>query len=278
MLILYTKYFSEPSKINICKERNTTMGNSNSQPPTVNPFYPELYQGQWWEIARYPNNFQRGCQRSIANYTWNEEDQVLGVRNTCVRSDGSSYSTDGSATIPNPRYPGRLYVTFPNVPVQVQEPANVRRIGNYWIHWTDYTNWAVVGNSNRSQLWILSRTESVSRDHFQLMALTVKGLGYDPSRLIVSQGAVEGMKVEQVAQEIAESMNGMNDGGADGMNGEVVEGQERGYRYRQKKHHGYKKHYYGYKCSGGCDTSSTSDTKHYYHKDHYNSDFSDCHH
>ncbi len=172
------------------------MGGSSSQPVSITSFDPVRYQGRWWEIARYPNPFQKGCVRSNARYHWNARTKKMKVTNECIDHNDHVKEILGFAIIPNPEYPGRLEVVFPNVPTL---PSMSQ--ANYWIHWTDYSRYAIVGNGSRSQLWILSREKTISQADFELLILAVKGLGYDPNRLIVSEGAVEGGAYESHSEQ-----------------------------------------------------------------------------
>ena len=55
------------------------------------PTVPELdlarYAGKWYEIARYPNWFERGCEGVTAEYT-PRDDGSVGVLNICRNADG----------------------------------------------------------------------------------------------------------------------------------------------------------------------------------------------
>ena len=73
-------------------------------------FYPPLdvaakveldrYAGRWYEIARYPNSFERGCVGVTADYTLREDGRI-DVVNTCFESslDGPSREIRGTARV-----------------------------------------------------------------------------------------------------------------------------------------------------------------------------------
>ncbi|NCO21985.1 MAG: lipocalin family protein, partial [Rhodobacterales bacterium] len=69
-------------------------------------FDPARYAGTWYEIARYPVPFQRGCVGTMAQYTL-RPDGTLGVLNTCRDGalDGPVKQIEGSARLVGP---GRL--------------------------------------------------------------------------------------------------------------------------------------------------------------------------
>jgi len=73
-------------------------------------FEPERYLGTWYEVARYPVVFERGCVGVTAEYQ-KIDDDTISVFNTCRDLDGNVASEIlGSADIVGP---GRLKVSFP---------------------------------------------------------------------------------------------------------------------------------------------------------------------
>jgi apolipoprotein D and lipocalin family protein len=158
------------------------MGNTPTKPATVTTFDPIKYQGDWWEIAKYPVRFQQECKRAKANYLWDNNKQEVIVTNTCFLEDGSTCDVIGTAKNTNSNFPGRFIVTFPGTPGAVP--------GQYWLHWTDYDRYAIVGNGNRSNLWILSREKCISSADYSLLAIAARGFGYNINRLKVSENAV----------------------------------------------------------------------------------------
>ena len=145
------------------------------QAPTVVPYVNlSRYVGKWYEIAHYPTPFQANCASSTADYTANA-DGTIGVFNTCLAADGSVVSTiDGSASVADPTTNAKLTVTFPSVPF----PAD------YWIIdlGQDY-EYAVVSDSLRLTLFILSRTPTLDQPTLDGILSRLVDQGYDPARL-----------------------------------------------------------------------------------------------
>jgi len=57
------------------------------------------YAGKWYEIARYPNRFQRNCQSdTTAVYTLRDDGKVQVV-NTCREKDGKVTTARGTAKV-----------------------------------------------------------------------------------------------------------------------------------------------------------------------------------
>jgi apolipoprotein D and lipocalin family protein len=138
------------------------------------------YAGTWYEIARYPNSFQRQCAGDVtAEYTL-EPGGRIRVVNRCRKADGTMDSAEGVAK----RTPGA-----PDSQLKVRfAPAIFSFIpavwGDYWIIGlaSDYS-YAVVGDPSRKYLWILSRTPRLENAAYATALETVKANGFDPNRL-----------------------------------------------------------------------------------------------
>lgn len=129
------------------------------------------YAGAWYEIARYPVRFQRGCTDSRAVYT-PREDGRIGIVNTCTR-DGTLRRIEGNAEIVGP---GKLRVRFDGVPF-VAAP--------YWVLWVDDSyQTAVVGVPSGQSGWILARSPEVSQARLERAKDVLRANGYDPMALI----------------------------------------------------------------------------------------------
>lgn len=150
--------------------------NMNTPPPTIKEFDPLAYAGLWYEIARYPFKWERGCTGATAEYFVTPSGLV--VKNTCY-SEQSSYVRTGRARTPDMLNPGQLLVRFDESRGIPADPE-----GDYWIHWTDYVGIAIVGGRNREHLWILSRRPAITRQESRLILEIVSLLGYDSKRLL----------------------------------------------------------------------------------------------
>ena len=137
------------------------------------------YAGRWYEIARYPNRFQRQCVGDVtAEYTL-ERDRIRVV-NRCRKADGTMDSAEGVAK-QRPGSPDSLRkVRF--------APAVLSFIpavwGDYWIIGLppDYS-YAVVGEPARNDLWMLSRTPRLESSAYSDALEIAKANGFDPNRL-----------------------------------------------------------------------------------------------
>lgn len=133
------------------------------------------YLGKWYEIASYPNRFQRGCVASTATYAL-RQDGNIDVLNECRQDtlDGELRSVHGKAWVVDPATNAKLKVQF-------FWPFS----GAYWvIELGENYEYAVVGHPGRNYLWILSRTPVMSEKTYQGLLDRLQNVHhYDISRL-----------------------------------------------------------------------------------------------
>lgn len=150
-----------------------------SMPPleTVANVDLQRYAGTWYEIARFPHRFQKGCYSTRAVYTL-REDGLIGVYNECRKgaADGPIKAVKGKARVVDKQTNAKLEVSF------------------FWPFWGDYWiidldpdyQWAVVGHPSRKYLWILSRQEKLDEEILDGIRLRLQQQGYDLSQLLIS--------------------------------------------------------------------------------------------
>lgn len=132
------------------------------------------YVGTWFEIASFPQKFQRGCVATTATYTI-RKDGDIDVLNRCRKGslDGEEKSALGRARVVDAATNAKLEVSF------------FRPFwGDYWIVdlGADY-EYAVVGHPSRDYLWILGRAPTMPEATYEGILARLKAQGYDPSRL-----------------------------------------------------------------------------------------------
>ena len=132
------------------------------------------YVGRWFEIARYPNRFQKQCSgATTANYTV-LPDGKIEVLNQCRKADGQMDVAKGKAKVADQSTKAKLRVTF-------FWPF----YGDYWVIGLDPEyRWAVVGEPGRKYLWILSRTAQMSPSDYEQAIGIIRDKGYDPAKLM----------------------------------------------------------------------------------------------
>lgn len=146
-------------------------------PPLTTVAHVDLqrYAGAWFEIARFPHRFQKGCVASRAVYTL-RDDGLIGVYNECRKGgyDGPVKSVQGRARVVDRETNAKLEVSFFG-PFW----------GDYWIIDLDPEyRWAVVGHPSRRYLWILAREQELSPVVLKGIRGRLEGQGYDLSQLI----------------------------------------------------------------------------------------------
>lgn len=133
------------------------------------------YLGTWYEIASYPQRFQKGCLATTANYTL-RDDAKIRVVNRCRKGgfDGEEDVARGLARVVDAETNAKLEVSF------------FRPFwGDYWIIDLDPEyRWAVVGHPGRDYLWILSREPTLPEDTYAGILDRLQAQHYDTSRLV----------------------------------------------------------------------------------------------
>jgi apolipoprotein D and lipocalin family protein len=141
------------------------------------------YLGRWYEIAKYPNWFQRKCASdTAANYAL-LPDGSLSVLNQCRQADGSWDTALGQARQVGDVLSARLQVRF--------APAWLSFLpfvwGHYWVVDLDEAyELAAVSEPSREYLWILSRTPSVDAASYAALLARLKDMGLDTARLAMT--------------------------------------------------------------------------------------------
>jgi apolipoprotein D and lipocalin family protein len=151
------------------------VGNANVPEPSKNVDL-KRYAGEWFELARYDNGFERGCEGVTAEYAVKPTGEVR-VINTCREGSatGPIRRIEGSAKVVDGSGNAKLNISF----------FGPLCVGNYWIidRASDYS-WSIVGEPSGRYLWLLSRTKSKS--NLAAMTRRAKAIGYDTSLLRVT--------------------------------------------------------------------------------------------
>jgi apolipoprotein D and lipocalin family protein len=138
------------------------------------------YMGTWYEIAKYPNWFQKKCVSSTsATYSLQADGQVQ-VLNRCKTAKGEWSEALGQARQIGRANSPRLQVRF--------APSWLSFIplvwGNYWIIDLDpQYQWVVVSEPSREYLWILSRTPELPAATYQSLLDKLAANGFDLQRI-----------------------------------------------------------------------------------------------
>jgi apolipoprotein D and lipocalin family protein len=160
--------------------RNASSSPRAAEPPplrTVAQVDLARYVGTWYEIASYPQRFQKGCTATTAVYSL-RPDGKIEVVNRCHRDslDGRETTARGRARVIDRATNAKLKVSF------------------FWPFWGDYWiidldpeyRYAVVGHPSRKYLWILSRTRAMEPAVYAGILGRLTEQGYDVGRLEVT--------------------------------------------------------------------------------------------
>lgn len=149
--------------------------NMNAQQLQTVPFVDlNKYSGKWYEIASFPQRFQRGCTCTTAEYTLSDKGFVI-VENRCRKN---------SPTGKQEYIKGKAFVekNTGNAKLKVQFFWPFR--GKYWIiDLADDYSYAVVSHPNKKYLWILSRTPKMNGTIYNQITSRLHEKGFDLTRL-----------------------------------------------------------------------------------------------
>lgn len=152
---------------------------------TVQGFDPLRYSGSWWEVARYPLFWETDCERATAEYQYNPLSKQISVTNRCWTNDRLVRDRKAVAWAPDENEASKLKLRF------IDGGPSDNFDAPYWVHWTDYENYSIVGGPSGQYLWILSRKEKIPATDIPKLMRVVSKFGYDPSKLMASPKAVQ---------------------------------------------------------------------------------------
>lgn len=151
----------------------------------------DRYQGKWYEIARYPNKFQKQCVgNTSATYTRKPNGRIEVV-NECLKRDGLVDTAKGEAKVVEGSSNSKLKVRF--------APSFLSFLpavwGDYWIIelGPDYS-YSVIGDPDREYFWILSRKPEMPDATLQEILRRAEAAGFQPARVQKTPQKVEALK------------------------------------------------------------------------------------
>ena len=132
------------------------------------------YMGRWYEIARLPNRFQKGCTGTYTDYSLRDDGQIDVVNSCRNEKDGKLRQAKGRAWVVDPVSNARLKVSF------------------FWPFRSEYWviglgkeyEYTVVASPNRKYLWILSRAAFMDDDLYAEIVNGVERQGFDVKNIL----------------------------------------------------------------------------------------------
>jgi apolipoprotein D and lipocalin family protein len=146
----------------------------DDSPTAVGSLDLQQYAGLWYDVASFPQRFQKDCHCTTAEYTLMPKGYVKVV-NKC-RKGGFNKRISGIT--------GKAFAVkgSNNTKLKVQFFWPFR--GDYWVVKldTDY-KWAVVSSPGKEYLWLLSRKPVIDESLYDTIINSLKNEGYDTARL-----------------------------------------------------------------------------------------------
>lgn len=138
------------------------------------------YEGKWFEIAKYPNKFQKKCVANTTAYYTLKENGRIEVSNICVLKDGRTETAVGEAKIADKKTNSKLKVRF--------APGALSWLpfvwADYWIIDLDSKyHYVAIGEPKRNYFWILSRQSTMDDATYQNILRRAEAMGFEPGRV-----------------------------------------------------------------------------------------------
>ncbi|WP_137008325.1 lipocalin family protein [Aquitalea aquatilis] len=146
----------------------------------VSGFELARYSGQWHEIARLDNRFERGLSEVSANYALNDDGSIKVINRGYDPATTRWKQAQGRALFNGDQHVASLKVSFFG-------PF----YGGYHVVALDPDyQWAMVAGNDRDYLWILARDKQLPQAVTQPLLRQAASLGFDTGKLIwVKQSA-----------------------------------------------------------------------------------------
>ncbi|MEJ7575487.1 MAG: lipocalin family protein [Pyrinomonadaceae bacterium] len=159
----------------------TRKGSERETLRTVSSVDLKRYTGQWYEIARLPNRFEKNCAGEVtANYTLRDDGRI-NVVNRCRKTNDNWQEAEGVARVVNKSTNAQLEVRF--------APSFLSFLpfvwGDYWIVdlAPDYS-YAAVGDPGRKYFWILARAPQMDDATYKDILERAAAQGFDINRVV----------------------------------------------------------------------------------------------
>lgn len=138
------------------------------------------YLGTWYEIAKFPNWFQKKCVGNTKAVYSSRSDGNLRVLNSCKQADGETSEAEGTARQIGAKDSPKLEVRF--APVWLSFIPMVW--GDYWVIDLDSQyQIAAVSDPKREYLWVLSRTPQLDPKVYDDLLRRLQAQQFDVRKL-----------------------------------------------------------------------------------------------
>lgn len=176
-LCALTAVASDAAPGNIGQSTNSALG-------TIPALDVPRYMGTWFEVAKFPNWFQRKCTGGTkAEYTL-KNDGMVQVVNRCRIENGEVIEAVGAARQVGPATSPKLEVRF--APEWLSFLPFVW--GDYWvIDLDEHYQLVAVSEPRKEYLWILARTPTIDPSEYKKLLARLLQKGFDLRKLEVTK-------------------------------------------------------------------------------------------
>jgi apolipoprotein D and lipocalin family protein len=166
--------------LGICSSQATAQAADAVPVKTIASLDVPRYLGTWYELAKFPNWFQKKCVGNTkAEYSL-RPDGNLKVLNSCKTANGEVSDAEGTARQIGAKDSPRLEVRF--APEWLSFLPMVW--GDYWVVDLDpQYQVAAVSDPKREYLWVLSRTPQLDSRIYDDLLLRLKQQQFDVRKL-----------------------------------------------------------------------------------------------
>ncbi len=175
-----TKIYSTCFAGLLCLFSLAAFGQSDDQVKTIPSLDVPRYLGTWYEIAKFPNWFQKKCVSNTKAVYSVRPDGNLKVLNSCKTAEGTLSEAEGTARQIGPKDSPKLEVRF--APAWLSFLPMVW--GDYWVIDLDpQYQVAAVSDPRREYLWILSRTPQLDKKVYDELLQRLQAQQFDVRKL-----------------------------------------------------------------------------------------------
>jgi len=145
-----------------------------AMPQTVDYLEPTKMMGRWYEIARLPNQIQKGCQAGASD--WTRSAEGFSVVQSCHKGapDGPLSLWRAKARVADPTTNAKFRMTFFGGLVSQE----------YWVlDRRDADGWLILATHDGKYLWLMCQRPTLPAGARAQAVARIKQLGFDPTRL-----------------------------------------------------------------------------------------------
>ena len=181
-----TKLFSTLFTVLLSTCSLHALGQDDLPVKTIASLDVQRYLGTWYEIAKFPNWFQKKCASATKAVYSERLDGSIKVLNSCKTTDGDLSEAEGTARQIGAKDSPKLEVRF--APAWLSFLPMVW--GDYWVIDLDpQYQVAAVSDPRREYLWVLSRTPQLDKKVYDDLLQRLQAAQFDVRKLEVTSQA-----------------------------------------------------------------------------------------